>query len=286
MIKDTHPIEISVVLPVYNGATTLACALRSVFAQTLQNYEIVLLDDGSTDNSVKVAETFSDHRLHIIKDGTNRGLAYRLNQGIDLARGRYIARMDADDICFPKRLERQFDFLETHSTIDLLGCRAIVFRGGKEIIGLMPFRAAHEEICARPWSGLYLCHPTWMGRAEWFRRHRYRFPEVLLAEDQDLLLRTYPTSQFACLEDVLLAYRKENFHLGKTLRARRSLLNTQLTHFLRRHQYFNAVLAIGITGVKIIVDCLAAVPGCEAVFFRRMSEPVSASVTKELQLIE
>ena len=201
--------QVTVVLPVYNGGATLAVALRSVLAQTFEDYELLVLDDGSTDNSLRVARSFSDCRLHVLSDGMRHGLAARLNQGVDFARGRYIARMDQDDICFPERLARQFDFLENHSEIDLLGCRAVVFRNAREIIGLVPFRRTHEEICTDPWRGLYLVHPSWMGRADWFRRHRYRIPEVVLAEDQELLLRAYRESRFACLDEVLLAYRKE-----------------------------------------------------------------------------
>jgi glycosyltransferase involved in cell wall biosynthesis len=277
---------VSVILPVYNGSATLAAAMRSVLTQSFQDFELLILDDASSDNSQQVASQFSDNRIRIVSNQINSGLAYQLNQGIDLARGRYIARMDQDDLCFPERFARQIDFLERHPEIDLVGCRAIAFRGPKEIIGMMPFRSSHEAICAHPWNVFYLAHPTWMGRSEWFRHYRYRIPEVFLAEDQELLLRAYPKSRFACLDDVLLAYRKERFNLNKPLLARRSLLRAQLMHFIPRRQYSNAALALAITLVKIAVDCIAAIPGCEYAFFRRMSEPVSASVSNELQRLD
>jgi glycosyltransferase involved in cell wall biosynthesis len=280
----TDPL-VSVILPVYNGGATLAAALRSIFSQTFADFEVVLLNDASRDNSLQVALRFADPRLRIVNEEINRGLAFRLNQGIDLARGRYIARMDQDDMSFPQRLARQVEYLEAHPEIDLLGCRAVVFRGDNEIIGMMPFRSSHEAICARPWNAFYLAHPTWMGRAEWFRRFRYRIPEVFLAEDQELLLRAYPESRFACLTDVLFAYRKERFNWNKVLLSRRSLFRAQLMHFISRRQYSNAVLALSITLVKISIDCIAAVPGCEHVFFRRMSESVPESVPMELKRI-
>jgi glycosyltransferase involved in cell wall biosynthesis len=270
--------QITVVLPVYNGEATLAAALRSVLAQTFESYELLVLDDGSTDNSVQVARAFSDPRIRILSDGMRHGLAARLNQGVDLARGRYIARMDQDDICFPERLARQFDFLETHSDIDLVGCRAVVFRNAHDILGLAPFRSTHEEICAHPWRGLYLVHPSWMGREKWFRRHRYRMPEVVLAEDQELLLRTYPESRFACLDEVLLAYRKGGFRLNKALRARRALLGIQLFHFVGRRQWSNAALSVGLTLLKCVIDCATSLPGCGRLFLLRMPEQAPASV--------
>ncbi len=281
----TDPL-VSVILPVYNGAETLSVALRSVLMQSFEDFEIILLNDASTDNSLQMANSFNDSRLRIVSEDINRGLAYRLNQGIDLARGRYIARMDQDDICLPERFARQLEFLEKKPDIDLLGCRAVAFQSLSNIIGLMPFRATHEEICGHPWRGFYLYHPTWMGRSQWFRRFRYRIPEVFLAEDQELLIRSYPQSRFACLDDVLLAYRKKGFFMSKTLRARRSLLRAQLMHFMSRRQYLNAALALVSTLSKIAVDRIAAIPGFEYVYFCRMSEPVSATLLRELQKLD
>jgi glycosyltransferase involved in cell wall biosynthesis len=282
----TSPL-ISIILPVYNGAATLSDAIRSILEQTFKNYEILLLDDGSTDSSLNVARTFSDLRLRVIHDRANHGLAYRLNQGIDLARGRYIARMDQDDICFPERFAKQLAFLEAHPDIDLLGCRAIVFRSAQNIVGLMPFHGAtHEEICASPWNSIRLVHPSWMGRTEWFRHYHYRIPEVVLAEDQELLLRAYPESRFACLGEVLLAYRRERFRLNKTLLQRFSLLGMQLSHFTRRHEWSSATMSVSLTFIKILVDCVAALPGCERLFFLRMAEPIPHSVVEKFRSLK
>ena len=275
------PPLISVILPVYNGVTTLSDAICSVLEQTFKNYEILLLDDGSTDGSLDVARTFSDPRLRVIHDGVNYGLAYRLNQGIDLAQGRYIARMDQDDICFPERLAKQFEFLETHPEIDLLGCRVIVFRNSHDIVGLTPFCGTHEEICAYPWRGLYLAAPSWMGRVEWFRRHRYRIPEAIHADDQELLLRAYPDSRFACMEEVLLAYRKESFRSNKTWRARRALLKAQLSHFIRRRQWSNMSLSVVFALSKIVVDLVYIVAGNRGPVFKQISESIPDELAKE-----
>jgi glycosyltransferase involved in cell wall biosynthesis len=275
--------QVTVVLPVYNGGATLAVALRSVLAQTFEDYELLVLDDGSTDNSLQVARSFSDCRLHVLSDGMRHGLAARLNQGAGFARGRYIARMDQDDICFPERLARQFDFLENHSEIDLLGCRAVVFLNAREIVGLVPFRRTHEEICTDPWRGLYLVHPSWMGRTDWFRRHRYRMPEKVLAEDQELLLRAYPESRFACLDEVLLAYRTGRFRLSKTLRGRRALLGIQLFHFVRRRQWSNVARSVALTFLKVVIDCAVFLPGRKRPSFLRTTEPAPTSVMIRLQ---
>jgi glycosyltransferase involved in cell wall biosynthesis len=284
-----HLPSVTVVLPVYNGEATLAVAIQSVFNQTFQDYELLLLDDGSTDNSLRVASMFSDPRLSILSDGTNRGLAARLNQGIDLARGKYIARMDQDDVCFPERFAKQFAFLEASPDTDLLGCRAIVFRGAQDVVGLMPFHGAtHEEICASPWNSVRLAHPTWMGRTKWFRHYRYHIPEVVGADDQELLLRAYPESRYACLDEVLLAYRRERFFLNKTLFQRSSLLRMQFSYFMRRCQWSNAMMSVSMTLGKMFIDVLAALPGCERLFFVRMGmgAPIPPSVAEKFSSLK
>jgi glycosyltransferase involved in cell wall biosynthesis len=274
---------ISVILPVRDGGAPLRQAIDSVLAQTYADFELLVLDDGSRDGSRELARGYTDPRVRALGDASPLGVATRLNQGIDLARGRYLARMDADDVCFTERLQRQVAFLDAHPEIDLVGCRAVVFRDGGEVVGLLPFRATHEAICARPWIGLHLPHPTWLGRREWFQRFRYRLPEVWRAEDQEILLRAFPDSRFACLDEILLGYRQGRFQLRRTLRGRRSLLRVQLATFARRGQWGFAALAAGVGALKAALDCVAALPGCEQVFFTRMSEPAPRAAIEALQ---
>ncbi|MGT2429909.1 glycosyltransferase family 2 protein [Cupriavidus basilensis] len=275
--------SVSILLPAWNAEKTLGIALRSLLNQTFADFEVLLLDDGSTDNTVGVAAAIDDPRVRVVHDGRRLGLARRLNQGIELARGRYIARMDADDVCFPERLARQVAFLNAHAEVDLVGCRAVVFRNDGDVVGLLPFAGSHEALCARPWRGIPLPHPGWMGRREWFVRHRYLFPEVRRAEDQELLLRSYSESRFACLDDVLLGYRQGFFDLRKTLLARRSLLAAQVRCFLSRGQWPYALGAIGLTGARVLVDLLAALPRADKLYFVRMSESASPEVVSMLR---
>lgn len=273
---------ISVLLPVYNGEKTLSDSLRSLLRQGFRDFEILVLDDGSSDTSCDIAENFCDCRIRIISDGIRRGLAARLNEGLDLASGRYIARMDADDVCFPERFARQVEYLEAHPDVDLLGCRAVVFQNNCNVIGLLPFADTHETICAHPWRGFPLPHPTWMGKREWFLHYRYCTPEVIRAEDQELLLRSYRESCFSCLDEVLLGYRQGPFNLRRTLLARRSLLMAQLKYFMNHGEWGNTLLSITIIILKVVLDGIAALPGAEQLFFMRMAETAPASVIEEL----
>ncbi len=274
--------RVSVLLPCRNGGRTLELALRSVLAQTFADFELLLLDDGSTDESMAIASLVNDPRISVFSDGMHRGLPWRLNQGVSCARGQYIARMDADDVSFPCRLKMQVTYLDRNPQIDLVGCRAVVFRDSGEVVGLLPFAPDHATLCARPWRNIPLPHPTWMGRRRWFRTHAYRLPEVRLAEDQELLLRASVTSCYACLDDVLLGYRQGPFRLRRTLLARRSLLAAQLRLFADRRQWGHAIKTVPMLIAKIGIDVLAAIPGGETLFFTRMSEPASAAVIGEL----
>lgn len=269
------PPQLSVLLPCRNGARTLELALRSVLTQTFSNFEVLILNDGSTDATIEVASSFADSRVLILGDWVGRGLPIRLNEGVAAARGRYIARMDADDVCFPQRFERQIAYLQTHPEVDLLGCRAVVFHDSGEVIGLLPFAHDHRALCAQPWRNIPLAHPTWMGQRRWFLEHPYRLPEVHRAEDQELLLRSCLDSQYACLDEVLLGYRQGAFQLRRTLTARRSLLAAQLGLFGQRGQWGYAVCALTLSAAKVALDGLAALPGCERLFFQRMQDVVT-----------
>lgn len=248
------PPLISVLLPARNAAQTLRPAIRSVLRQTLANFELIILDDTSTDGSPDIARDFRDERVLVLPAEGAPGLVARLNQGIEAARGTFIARMDADDVCFPERFEKQAAALRANSSIDLIGSRVMCFIDGGDAFGLLPFRGSHREICARPWQGFYLPHPTWMGRAEWFRRHKYRVPEVVRAEDQELLLRAMPVSRYAALPDVLLGYRCRPLSMAPLWTARHNLVSAQLKIFASRGQFVYSCAALAICLGRILSD--------------------------------
>lgn len=257
---------VSIALPVFNGARTLPLALQSILQQSFKEWELIVLDDGSTDESLFIAKNCIDPRIRVVADGRNVGLPSRLNQAIDLARGRFFARMDADDVAFPQRLERQVEYLLHDKSTDLLGTGALVFRADGEVCGQFPFRSAHAEICARPWAGFYLPHPSWMGRIEWFRKYRYRTSAVR-AEDQDLLLRSYERSKFAALPDVLLGYRQDSVQLRAVLTGRYSLTKAILKHLANNGRYDLLVLSFIEQCAKGLTDAIVCAAGARGAFY-------------------
>lgn len=261
---------VSIVLPVYNGGTVLPMALASIDRQTFREWELILIDDGSTDGCI-AGFSSSDSRVRVVQDGRNLGLAARLNQGMDLAGGRYLARMDHDDIAYPGRLEAQVRFLDEHPDVDLAATRALIFRDDGSVVGLFPFRRTHAEICATPWRGFYFPHPTWMGRIEWFRQYRYRIPEIVRAEDQDLLLRSYSASRFACLPEVQMGYRQTQLSLKTVLTARKHLALAQWSVNLQQGRPIHAVLGFLACAIKALADAAIGMAGARHLFVTRMA---------------
>ena len=197
---------ISIGIPFYNARRTLADAVRSVFAQSYSNWELILIDDGSRDGSKDVALQINDPRVRIISDGVNLGLSGRLNQIAALARGKYLARMDADDLMHPERIARQCAFLEENADIDVIDTTTYTVDDDLAPLGIRgeePLDCSPEAILK---NGL-LIHPTMMARTDWFRKNPYD-GVYLRAEDRELWCRTCTNTKFARLCEPLFFYRE------------------------------------------------------------------------------
>lgn len=255
-----------------NSAATIGAALRSVVLQTFREWELLVFDDGSSDDSVECVRRCRDPRIRLFSDAAHRGLAARLNQAIDAARGRYYARMDADDVAYPERIERQFAYLEAHPEIDLLGANMMVFAGDGEPVGMQPAFASHDEICARPYSRFFLPHPTWMGRIEWFRKWRYD-ESYRRAQDQNLLQRAYSSSRFAGLPEPLVGYREEFQSVAKSWQSRGYSSRSILALARREGKHLRGVYEAGLQGARALVDTLAISTGMARTILRHRALP-------------
>jgi glycosyltransferase involved in cell wall biosynthesis len=221
---------VSVVIPFYNEKGALLNAIRSVFAQTLDDWELILVDDGSTDGSLDIARSVSDPRVRVVGDGRNLKLSARLNQIHPEAVGKYIARMDADDLMHPERLEKQIDLLRQRPEVDVVG--TLMYRIDKKY---RVYGAGSGGLAAREFSPrdtleqAVLMHATITGKADWFSNNPYdeTWPRM---QDAELWCRTCRNSKFAQINEFLY-FVDEDYKdvVGRGLRAmhlRRRLLWT------------------------------------------------------------
>jgi glycosyltransferase involved in cell wall biosynthesis len=207
-------MPISIGIPFYNAEKTLINAIRSVFAQTYQDWELILVDDGSTDNSLEIAQSVKDSRVRVISDGQNKMLPYRLNQIVAESQYDLIVRMDADDIMFSNRLEMQQHFFE-NPNVNLVGAAACRISISGEINSLMSCPNTIDINPQNIISGKFrLIHPTIMGRKQWFLANPY---DVTLkySEDLELWIRSSLEGQLTnesiiIYHEPLLFYRETN----------------------------------------------------------------------------
>lgn len=204
---DAKP-AVSVLMPVYNGEKYLAEAIESILNQSFDDFEFIIIDDGSTDGTAAILAKYERKDARIcIHHQTNQGVIAALNKGIKLTQGKYIARMDADDVSLPERLARQVDFLETHPEIGVLGTLVQIMDGTGNTFYTWPFFTQHGAL---RWCLCFFCpimHPTAMMRrqiVEWAGGYS---SDMVHAEDYDLWQRLSGMTRLSNLPDVLLHLR-------------------------------------------------------------------------------
>jgi len=238
---------ISIAMPFYNSERTIGASIRSILLQSHSNWELLLCDDGSTDASREMARAFNDPRIVVWGDQQRLQLGARLNECLDRASGEYVARMDADDIAYPQRLEKQLRFLADHPDVDLTGGWAVIFADSGAPFGKRNNPVAHADIARRPRHWFKLMHPTFMGKTSWFRRYRYR-ADAIRCEDMDLLFRACAGSRFANFPEVVLGYRQGSINLGKCLRGRWMWCRCSA-------RYLNSVGRLQVAAVEALKSC-------------------------------
>lgn len=198
---------VSIVLPVFNAQTHASEAIKSILRQTYSNFELIIIEDASTDKTRKVVREYTDTRVRFLANTDHLGVTKSLNRGLEATKGEYIARMDADDIALPTRLETQVKFLENHPEIGVVGTGVELIDAKGKRIGIKGFDQTHAQLKNTLLRRNPLIHPTVM-----FRRILIEdyggYDEVLDgAEDYDLWLRLAKHTYIVNLPDLLLKYR-------------------------------------------------------------------------------
>lgn len=202
-------MKISIGIPFYNAEKYLAFAIQSVVNQSYKNWELILIDDGSTDKSLEIAKIFenSDPRIRVISDGLNKRLPARLNQLINESKYEYIARMDADDIMHPERLERQVNYIDLNPELDLVATGIVSIDTENNIHSYRCVNSIVTNVDIN--TGFPIAHPTVLARKSWYKRHYYT-EDYPRSEDYDLWCRASASNdlKIAILPDKLLFYRE------------------------------------------------------------------------------
>ncbi|MEI7597375.1 MAG: glycosyltransferase [Bacteroidota bacterium] len=201
--------EISVVMPVYNGAKFLREAIDSILSQTFADFEFIIIDDGSTDETISIVNSYTDSRIRLFLNERNMGIIDSLNKGLIQATGNFIARMDADDISMHNRFEKQYQYLNEHPEIALIGCQAEKINIQGETVGIFssPTDLLDYYYTILIGGGIAV-HPTIMIRCDVLTQIGGFVKEWLHVEDYDFWQRLY-SNGYKCvnLSDILLKYR-------------------------------------------------------------------------------
>lgn len=199
----------SVLIPVYNASLYLEDAILSILNQSYVNLEVILVDDCSTDNSLALIKKFQDNRIRLIESEVNRGIGSALNAGLEIATGKYILRMDADDIALPERIAKQVTYMESHQEIGVSGALAEYFDG-------TPFNSAvaQEQLKPNLLIDCVFAHPTVIIRKDLLDNHEIEFSGYL--EDYELWVRLSSLTEFGLMPEVVLRYRRSELQFTAT----------------------------------------------------------------------
>jgi len=206
-MKPTKKALVSVILPAYNAEDYLEEAIQSILDQTFKDFELIIIDDKSTDKTSQIILSFIDPRIVIIKNQKNQGITYSLNKGLEIAKGAYIARMDADDISATNRLELQINYLEQNPSTSLLGCCAEVIDQNGVVFDMMEVPLTNSEIFHTIFSSNCFIHPSVIFKKSVITDLGGYDLSSAQSQDYELWLRVIQHNSVANLPDYLLKYR-------------------------------------------------------------------------------
>jgi glycosyltransferase involved in cell wall biosynthesis len=217
--------EISVVMPVFNGESFLDDSIRSILGQSFKNFELLIIDDGSSDGTLALLRKFEgiDPRIKIISR-ENRGLINSLNEGINLSRGKWIARMDVDDISASHRFETQLKWIQ-YRNADICGSWVRLFGGASKRV--IKYPDSNQANLMQLLFGTCFAHPSVLMRADLVKKLSYDTSGDCAAEDYDLWVRGAMAGwRMTNVQEVLLSYRQHPHQLTKVLSGE-NLISTQ-----------------------------------------------------------
>lgn len=242
--------KVSVLMPAYNAEKYLVEAIESILNQTFTDFEFIIIDDCSADKTWEIIQKYSkkDKRIIAIKNEENLKLSATLNKGIDVCKGEYIARMDADDWSYPDRLQKQYDVISRDSNIGILGGAMEVCDENLEIKNIRKYNLSDSEIRKSLFKYSPFCHPATIFKKEALLQYKYSI-ELNDAEDYDLYFRIGKSYKLQNLNDIVIKYRTSDTQVS----SKKSKRQQYLTLYIR----LKAVLEYGYRAS--IVDILSSI---------------------------
>lgn len=264
---------VSIGIPFYNSAGFLKDAIRSVFAQTYNEWELLLVDDGSNDNSLTIANLINDPRVRVFSDGKHQGLISRLNQIIGLSSGKYLARMDADDIMHPQRLAQQVGYMISNPQIDVVGTAMYSLGQAYSIIGKRSAQPQAKNSSQERVKGFI--HVSVLAKKEWFVAHKYD-QGFERAEDQELWARTYRVSNFAELKIPLMYVREiDSVTLSKYAQSARSMRRIFLSYGRKEEGLIVSLWKVFLSYLKVFLYAIFGAIGIQDNLVKVRNFPLS-----------
>tara|TARA_B110000196_G_C21122270_1_gene653851 strand:- start:161 stop:1060 length:900 start_codon:yes stop_codon:yes gene_type:complete len=285
---EEYLIKLSVVMSAYNAAEYICESIQSIIDQSFSNYEFIIVNDASTDNTLDLISSFSDPRIIVINNAHNMGLAFSLNKALDLCSGEYVARMDADDIAYENRFLEQVEFLDANKNIIVLGTDIEYFGIDSALVkpNCKWIKEYDKNIKLQLLYGNAFAHPTVMIRKEILCHLDYVYDENLRrSQDYDLWVRLAGYGEFSNLKKKLLKYRVSpdmaSIKHGEDQKKSKEIISKLFVElYLNKNKY-------GLTGNYLYLNFLARTySGFErSIFFKHILEINSVFKLKALLII-
>lgn len=255
-MKVSQRPKISVIMSVYNGMPYLKGAVESIFNQTYDNFEFIIVDDASTDGTREYLKSLKDKRIKLIKNSKNLGLAVSLNKALRQTQGDYIARMDADDISLPKRLETQIKVFDDDPSITICGTWADLIDEKDKIIGDRKYPISDSGIKKLLAWEPSIIHPTLMIRAEALKELAGYDPKFDFAEEYELLMRAKNKFKMANVPQKLLLWRLWNKRRSRQNMRRMGQVDLTIKLTALKRDGFNLLGLLGLLKQALTVYCM------------------------------
>jgi glycosyltransferase involved in cell wall biosynthesis len=272
---------VTIAIPFYNAEDFLADAIRSVFAQTYENWELILINDGSTDGSLKIAESVKDSRVRVYSDGKNKKLASRLNEVISLAKYDFIARMDADDLMSPMRIQRQMEIFEQYPDKDIVSTGVCSITNDNSIIGSRGCLANGVSLNDLLYKRIGILHAAVIARKSWYKRNNYN-PLLKVAQDYELWLQSCFNNDLHIflLDEPLYYYREE----GNVTEKKMLLAYNYERQAYKRYAGSDCYILTIKSYIKtLIVKLLSSLNSLDFLLKKRSSAVVDKNIIKQFQ---